>query len=335
MPRDGSPTVTVVIPSYNSAVWLPETLASVCAQTGVDLETIVVDDGSKDNTREVVATFPDVRYLHQPNAGVAAARNAGIRAARGRYIALLDADDIWETRKLQRQVEVLDRYPDVGLVFSNYRPFGLEVPYRTGFDRSRVLPTIGRRRVGPDAYILESEGLFIHVLRDLFAWNSTLLIRRSAIDEAGLFYERLRLVGEDWLMCLRLSKVCEFAFLDDCLVHRREHPGSNSRIGQHEAQAALVLEHLSGWERLTSAEEVALRERLADTLFGLAYHDLTRGEARSARERLRRYFAVERSLPRAKQTARQARAVGYYAATWLPASLLKRIANLRTQTQSE
>ena len=145
------PTVTVVIPSYNSAPWLPETLASVLAQNRVELEAIVVDDGSKDNTREVVAKFPDVRYLYQNNAGVAAARNTGIRAAQGKYIALLDSDDIWEPHKLRRQVEILDRYPGVGLVFSNYRPFGVEVPYRTGFDRSRVLPAIARRRIGSDA----------------------------------------------------------------------------------------------------------------------------------------------------------------------------------------
>src|SRR5215510_3910270 len=324
------PTVTVVIPSYNSAAWLPETLASVLAQVGVDLETLVVDDGSNDNTREVVATFASVRYLHQPNRGVAAARNTGIRAARGKYIALLDSDDIWEPHKLRRQVEILDRYPGVGLVFSNYRPFGVEVPYRTGFDRSRVLPAIARRRIGSDAFILESEGLFLHVLDDLFTWTSTLLVRRSALDEVGPFYERLRHVGEDWLMCLRLSKVCEFALIEECLVRRREHAGSNSRIGHHEKQAALALEHLSGWDRLTPMEEAALRGRLAETLFGLAHYDLTRGEARSAREQLRRYFRAEWNLaPNARRNARTVRAAAYYAATLLPDSLLKRVAAFR------
>jgi hypothetical protein len=233
-------------------------------------------------------------------------------------------------RKLKRQVEILDGHPNVGLVFSNYKPFGLEVPYRTGFDRSRLLPTVARGRIGPDAYVLERDGLFHHLLKDLFPWTSTLLIRRTAIDEVGLFYEGLRHVGEDWLMCLRLSKVCEFALIEDCLVRRREHPGSSSRIGHHEAQAALALEHLSGRERLTPADEAALRERLAETLFGLAYYELRRGEARSARERLRRYFAVERgSVPETRQRARSARAVAYYAATWLPASLLKRVAVFR------
>lgn len=318
------PQVSVVIPSYNSAAWLPETLAGALAQKDVELEVIVVDDGSTDNTKEVVSEFPTVRCLSQANAGVAAARNTGIKAARAPYIAFLDADDIWDPLKLQRQLRVLDQHPEVGLVFSNYRPFGAEVAYRTGFDRSRVLPGIPRLAIGADAFLLQSRNLFLDVLNDLFPWTSTLLVRKTAIDQAGLFYERLRHVGEDWLMCMRLAKVCEFAFVDDCLVRRREHAGSNSRIGHHEVQAIAVLEHLSGWDRLTAAEEMAVRQRLAETLFDLGYHELKRGETQSARLRFRRYFEVRKTLDsNAKQAVHRKRAPAYFVSTWLPRRIMK------------
>ena len=90
--------VSVVIPAYNYAHFLPEAIASVLAQTGADLELIVVDDGSPDNTPEVCARCADprVRLVRQPNAGLSAARNTGIREARFPYVAFLDADDRWE-----------------------------------------------------------------------------------------------------------------------------------------------------------------------------------------------------------------------------------------------
>src|SRR5262245_39908172 len=99
------PNVSVVIPSYNSAAYLPAAIDSVLAQTARDLEVIVVDDGSTDDTPDVVARYgPPVRGIRQANAGVAAARNRGIAEARGRYIAFLDADDTWEPVKLERQL---------------------------------------------------------------------------------------------------------------------------------------------------------------------------------------------------------------------------------------
>ena len=325
-----TPKISVVIPSYNSAEWLGETIDSVAAQVGVAYEIIVVDDGSTDSTPELVARYPAVRYLQQSNAGVAAARNTGIRASKGSYVALLDSDDIWVPDKLQRQAQILDRYESVGLVFSNYSPFGAPVAYRTGLERSGVLATLPRRAVGNAAYILQSDGLFFALLKDLFPWTSSLLIRKSALDAVGPLYERLRHVGEDWLMCLQLSKVCEFAFIDDCLVHRREHANSNSRIGHHEAQAALALEHLCDWNHLLDDERRAVKQMLANVLFDLGYHELTRGDVRSARSRFEKYFALVRSMaPAERHRAKRPRAAAYFASTWLPAGIVKFLASMR------
>jgi glycosyltransferase involved in cell wall biosynthesis len=114
---------SVVIPVYNGARFLDAALASVFAQTYRPIEVIVVDDGSTDTTPAVVARWPQVRSVRQENAGVAAARNTGLALAGGDFVALLDADDVWEPDKLARQIAHLDAHPGLGYVCSRYRNF--------------------------------------------------------------------------------------------------------------------------------------------------------------------------------------------------------------------
>lgn len=120
MPLRGSrtvPRVSVVIPTYDRGYTLRGTLKSVFAQTYQDFEVIVVDDGSMDETKAVVRGYGDqVRYLYQEKTGVARARNRGIEAARGKLVASLDSDDVWEPELLEIEVGVLDRFPEVVLV---------------------------------------------------------------------------------------------------------------------------------------------------------------------------------------------------------------------------
>ena len=114
--------VSVVIPTYNRATELPSAIESVLGQTYPSVEVIIVDDGSTDGTEALIQTrFPRVRYLRQSNRGPAAARNAGIKAASGPYIAFLDSDDRWMPQKLERQIGLLRERPEVGLVFSTVR----------------------------------------------------------------------------------------------------------------------------------------------------------------------------------------------------------------------
>jgi len=114
--------VSVLIPSYNRAYILGKALDSVLAQTYRPIEVIVVDDGSTDGTRELVARYGDaVRYIHQPNAGLAAARNTGLRAARGEFIALQDSDDQWTPWKLGAQVALMRRIPQLALVWTDMK----------------------------------------------------------------------------------------------------------------------------------------------------------------------------------------------------------------------
>src|SRR5690242_71279 len=115
------PEVTVVIPSYNGARYLGEAIESVLAQTHPSVETIVVDDGSVDGTTALVSSYGDrVRGIRQENRGLAAARNSGIRAAAGTYVAFLDHDDRYLPEKTARQVAVFEARPDVGLVHTGW-----------------------------------------------------------------------------------------------------------------------------------------------------------------------------------------------------------------------
>src|ERR1044072_1794023 len=113
------PLVSVIIPTYNSARFLAESIQSVLGQSFRDFELIVIDDGSTDNTEAVVAAFPEaLRYVKKANGGPAAARNFGIREARGDFIAFLDADDFWMSDKLALQVAHFNDHPEYGVVFT-------------------------------------------------------------------------------------------------------------------------------------------------------------------------------------------------------------------------
>ncbi len=115
------PRVSVVIPAYNAAAFIRRTIDSVLAQSYTDYELIVVDDGSQDETGQVVQSYgAKVRYVRQANAGDGPARNAGIAAAQGEWIAFLDHDDEWLSDKLKRQMTLLDRHPDLRWCGANY-----------------------------------------------------------------------------------------------------------------------------------------------------------------------------------------------------------------------
>uniref|UniRef100_B8HTE2 Glycosyl transferase family 2 n=1 Tax=Cyanothece sp. (strain PCC 7425 / ATCC 29141) TaxID=395961 RepID=B8HTE2_CYAP4 len=108
-----NPLVSVIVPVYNCARFLAKTLDSVFAQTYSPIEVLVIDDGSTDDSGHIAQSYREVRYYYQSNQGVSAARNVGIKAARGEFIAFLDADDLWQSEKLSVQVAYMLQHPDV------------------------------------------------------------------------------------------------------------------------------------------------------------------------------------------------------------------------------
>jgi glycosyltransferase involved in cell wall biosynthesis len=218
------PRISVVIPTYNMAHFIGESIQSVLDQTFPDFELVVVDDGSMDNTSEVIRKFQDPRitYILQENSGPAAARNAGIRASSGEYIAFLDSDDILLETTFEKQIPVLDTHLEVGFVFGqryyideNSKLLGLYKP------RHKLLSYV---RSG----IEEVKELLI---RGNVVPPSMSLVRRSCLEEAGLFDPSFRHGSEDFELWMRLSKKYAVAYIAEPLGKYRIH-SSNISIGR-------------------------------------------------------------------------------------------------------
>jgi len=210
-----APAVSVVIPAYNAAEFVGRAIDSVLAQTLIDFEVIVVDDGSTDRTADVVAPYDArVRLLSKPNGGLSSARNAGIQAARGEYVAFLDADDWWMPEKLARQVSAMQARPDTVFCSTAARlvnPKGEMVgEWRCGSCHGSTLEAI----FSINAHVAGS--------------GSAVVARRQALLDTGGFDERLRSL-EDIDMWMRLAAVGGYHCLDLPLAVILKQPQSMSR----------------------------------------------------------------------------------------------------------
>ncbi len=209
--------VSVVIPAYNAMTYLPQTIANVLEQTYTDFEVLIVNDGSTDNVVEWVAQISDSRVwlISQENQGLAKTRNTGIRKSQGEYLAFLDADDLWESTKLAKQVEILDNHPEVGLVYS-------WVTYLNQHGKST-----GRTV----CYQAEGNVWSELVTKNLIECGSVPMVRRACLEAVGLFDEQLSClnVGEDWDMWLRIAARYPFKVIKEPLVFYRQLTGSASK----------------------------------------------------------------------------------------------------------
>jgi len=207
--------VSVIIPAYNAAGYIAETLESVFAQTYRDFEIIVVNDGSPDTAALEAALQPftdRITYLKQQNRGVSAARNAGICAAHGRYLAFLDSDDLWEPTFLESQVAILERDPALDLVYADGLIFG--DTRENGRTFMELFPSQGD---------VSFESL---VLRRCTPLTSTVVVRRDAVFEVGAFDETQR-TSEDHDLWLRLAVSGKhLAYQQQVLCRYRRRKGS-------------------------------------------------------------------------------------------------------------
>lgn len=203
------PLLSAIIPTYNYAAYLKDAITSVLEQSIYDLELIVIDDGSTDNTIEVVETIKDKRlyYYFQEHHGVSAARNMGIQLSSGKYIAFLDADDIWLPQKSDLQIRTLEENPGVGLVYGSYELID------SGRNR------LATREVG----IITSNCLEKLICGNYVAGSgSTSMVNREVFRKAGLFDPHLT-AGEDWDMWLRIARYYEMRGLKEVVSCIRLH----------------------------------------------------------------------------------------------------------------
>lgn len=227
------PTISVIIPTYNRPELLRKALDSVLQQTYRDLEVIVVDDGSCEETHlcnlKLLQMDNRVRYVYKKEScGVAAARNDGIRIAEGRYVAFLDDDDIWLPMKLEKQVQFMASCEHLAAVCCGFgfvdgdgkstNPVGeMRNPLTS---KKKLFKSYSGRRT---CYLIERDALYKIVLIDcLFHLSSTAMIKRQCLASVGLFDETLP-TCEDWDLLMRLALRYHFGYIDETLVDTRVH----------------------------------------------------------------------------------------------------------------
>jgi glycosyltransferase involved in cell wall biosynthesis len=268
--------VSLIIAAFNHARFLDAAIDSALAQTLGAVDVIVVDDGSTDDTPAVLARYAGrIRVLRQPNRGLAAARNAGLAAARGTYVAFLDADDVMAPTKLAAQLEVLERSPTIGWTYC-------DVLIETVATRATVTAS---ERFGYGARALDG-WLFPELIHGNFIPAIAPMIRRTALDAAGGFDERLTAL-EDWDMWLRLSLIAEARYTPAVLVTYRIRSG-----GMSEDRASMDRNRFCVLDKINRTRPVALeslgnvgRRIIADTHNWLGKEAYASGDWSEARRR--------------------------------------------------
>lgn len=212
------PKVDIIIPAYNSATYLPVAIESVVAQTFTDWRILLVDDGSTDNTSEVLAPFIErlgskLKYIKQANGGLPAARNAAIRNSSAEFLALLDADDIWLPCRLLESLESFRDRPQVGLSYG----------FNTRVDsEGKVISTFAHKQKHAEGWIAP----YLY-MRKVDMPCPTITFRRKCVDEVGLFDETLR-ATEDRDLWFRIALRYQVALVPKVIAHYRNAPGSMS-----------------------------------------------------------------------------------------------------------
>lgn len=217
------PLVSIILPTHNRAGYLLESIGSVLAQTYPHWELIVWDDGSTDETAEIVRSYADgrIRSFYEPNQGVAYARNQAIRRSTGGYIAFLDSDDAWLPEKLKIQVQILEKYPEIDVLFGDFLNINLVTHQEgLGFQQNAATMKLLQRKLLDGRVNLIEANFLEALLRANFIATDSLLLRRSVLASAEVFDTRLR-SSEDFELWLRLGlSGAQFAFTEQVLLRR-------------------------------------------------------------------------------------------------------------------
>ncbi|HMJ08789.1 MAG TPA: glycosyltransferase [Pyrinomonadaceae bacterium] len=252
-----TPKVSVIIPNYNYDKYISKAIDSVLAQTYTNIEIIVVDDGSIDNSLSVLEKYGDqITVLKQQNQGVSPARNAGVAHSSGEYLAFLDADDIWLPEKLERQMERFLGSPEVGLVHCS-------MTFIDGDGNPSGNATNGiEGRVAEKILLFEGVGII--------GAGSTGLVSRKAFDEVGGF-DPMQTTAADWDFSYQVATKYEIAFVPDELVLYRKH-GSNMHGNIRAMEHDMMLGYEKAFAAPTTVDRRTCYGNLHKTLAGSYFY---------------------------------------------------------------
>lgn len=279
--------ISVIIPTYNRAHCIESCLQSVLDQTYENFEVILVDDGSTDNTYEVVQPYFDrIRYIHQPNRGIAVARNKGIEAAKGDWIALQDSDDIWHPGNLQHCVDGVEAQPSAIVHLSQ------PLIYRNHLGRKvKYFEYVAADMFAKENRILLEEPCVWQVKYGV-AWAQASLIRADLLAKIGGYDTSLR-IYTDYDLFLRLSFLGPWTASRETFVEIRRE-GGGEYVSRQRSDTPLyaastleyILENVKRSTKMQESEKRCLEERLLAVKRWVSSELLKEGEGRSARRRI-------------------------------------------------
>jgi glycosyltransferase involved in cell wall biosynthesis len=265
--------ISIILPTYNRAHCVTRAIDSAIYQTYKNIELIVVDDGSTDNTEEVLKKYTDkVVYIKQGNAGASAARNTGISKAKGEYVAFIDSDDVWLSNKLEKQVLCFDKNPEISLVFTNVTIINE--------DGSKSKKPEKINHIKDDIYDIDM------VFQDPYFGLPTVIIKKNIMLETGLFDETLK-TAEDLDLFLRVSLDTKVAYLHEKLVDVYITEGSLSADeGSYEDNLRVINRFVEENNEKLLSHNCKINNVLFNINYDYAESLLWYGKSKQARDRL-------------------------------------------------
>ena len=282
-----NPLVSVVIPAYNCAPFISETLESVYRQTYTNLEIVLVDDGSTDDTPSALAPHMDrIRYLYQENKGTAAARNAGIQMAKGDLIAFLDNDDLWFPEKIDLQVRVLQEHPECGLVFTDGKEIDGSRVLRDSLMANHLQSWIDQRD-DQDSRVMHG-WLFNELITLNFICSASgVMVRKQSVKRIGGFDERIA-IADDYDLYLRMARLYPMAYLRPCLYvwRYRKESQSGSRNNRQYRWTKAMLPVLEKHLHIMPMElRPQVRRRLLNMYWQIGWLDFNQNRFKDSRQK--------------------------------------------------
>lgn len=266
--------ISVIIPTYNCGRFIAQAIDSVLAQTFQDFEIIVVDDGSNDDTRKIINRYGEkVKYLYQQQTGVSCARNRGINASTGRFIAFLDADDLWLPTKLEKQMELFHSAENIGMVFTENCLFDSQGVFKKKTGKRRLM----NGNLARNIFLLSG------------VVTPTVMVKKNILDEIGGFEESL-MCAEDDNLWIRIAALYKVRLIDEPLAKIRDHESrltkEKSLIIQSIFQNIEFLCSKYGDEVKNVIEPVVAKKK-ASLYFDMGYEYFERGNLAKAKKEFR------------------------------------------------
>jgi glycosyltransferase involved in cell wall biosynthesis len=285
-----NPGLSVIVPTFNRASFIPGLIASLMSAGVQNLEIVIVDDGSLDDTESVVRAYgPPVMYARQDNAGPAVARNLGFSVSRGAYVTFLDSDDSWRPAAFRAFFAAVSSHAELPCVFGDAsmgNPTDGFVSFVRTYGRD-AFPAVPAKPIDTQLRLLDRWPFFRTMVRRNVIFLGSLIVRRDVFDTVGGFNPDLR-GAADWELFLRLAAAYEMAWwTGEPVCEYLKHPGGMSTDSEHmEHEFSRALASVRNRCELPDGEREFVRHRLREQLFGMAYLAYDRGDLRTARQRL-------------------------------------------------